>query len=68
MEYCDLGSLDSAIADGRFQDMVSLPHRETFMNLMPDSQSLCLILSRILLWRLKVRKLCSPKYATPMGA
>ena len=22
MEYCDLGSLDSAISDGRFSDMV----------------------------------------------
>ncbi len=26
MEYCDLGSLDSAIADARFKDMVSLQH------------------------------------------
>ena len=24
MEYCDLGSLDSAISDGRFTDLVSL--------------------------------------------
>jgi hypothetical protein len=24
MEYCDLGSLDAAISDGRFEDYVSL--------------------------------------------
>ena len=23
MEYCDLGSLDNAISDGRFEDLVS---------------------------------------------
>lgn len=34
MEYCDLGSLDAAISDGRFEDYVSLsaslsPHSKT---------------------------------------
>ncbi len=37
MEYCDLGSLDSAISDGRFHGLVSYPPLSIFTPLKTNS-------------------------------